>query len=296
MKTYAISSLLIFAVISAASAFAAPVTSVHFESTHGTNINSGLRHSFNSGVWTDTVGDFNGNGTSNDYSRLLPLSTSGAFISVSETIAGRNTVVHAGAQTINYEATEHSDFDMFRYASNGNLQARVPTTVNTEELGFAFAPHVRKSNFMNGADALDNVRFANQADGFRMTFTLSGTGARSASLLVQAGSDWYVSEAFSNSNTANSTLSVNPYTENWFLLDPASLMYTGSTSVLGSSLTDIQSLGVIMRNTVDGSDISQDKMHNVREFSAVVIPEPATVALLAGLAGLGFAILRRRRY
>lgn len=280
MKTYALTPLLILAAISAASA--APVTAVHFESNHGSNSNSGLRHSVNPGAWTDTTGDFDGSGTT-DYSRLLPLSRPGVFIDLPETIPGRNTRIHAGARTINFGATGFTNHSLMRYGGGnpGFLQVANLDANATTKVALAFAPHVRKSDFLNGADAASSISFADQADGFQANLNLSGTtvedGIRRGRLLVQNGSNWYISESLV---PTQDTLSVNPYTETWHLIDAAELMYTedagsvpdSTSSFLGSSLTDIQALGVLMINMVDGTD-GQTKSLSTSEFSAVVIAE-----------------------
>lgn len=283
-------------------ASAAVITAVDFSGDYGTNANSPIRYGDAPELWIDELGDFNGNGTVADTRRYLPINLSQAFLGLSP-LEGKNNIIHAGAQVSNFDSSTYSNFNHFRYDGGGNyLQAN--NHEGTAAMGIAFAPHVRKSEFLNGADAFANVRFADQAAGFTADMVLSGTsigdGIRSGRLLVQAGADWYISGSLV---PTNGTVSVNPYSETWYLIDLSSNMFynetTGNapdlaTSVTGAALEDIQALGVLMVNTrFDGTNANVGWL-STNNISVAVIPEPSSVALFIGISTMLLVLVRRR--
>lgn len=143
-----------------------------------------------------------------------------------------------------------------------------------------------KSDFLNGGDT-GPVTFDATSS---LTFEASNLyGNNTIRLLVRDGSDWYIGET----HLGNSA-SFNPANENFapFALAEGDkkIEFTGSTyNVSGATFTDVTAVGTYHVN-------SPRSKSGVSTFAidAVVIPEPATLALL-GLGGAAFVARRQRR-
>lgn len=115
----------------------------------------------------------------------------------------------------------------------------------TTDSGLAFAPYVKKANFLNGFNsATQTIGFEDSASS--VAFVVSGDASMGRAL-VQNGSDWYVSAT----SVADGSLNVNGYTETWYPYDPSSNLFFDESSlsggVAGSTLADIQAAGVLMQ-------------------------------------------------
>lgn len=276
------------------------ITAVHFGGNYGGNSNSPIPGSQH--IFIDS-GDFNNNGSATDTRQILPIDSSPYFIQLAA-LEGRNNRIHAGAQIVNFDDAANPGFQLFRYNGSAN-SLQVSNAAGTSSMGIVFAPHVRKADFLNGADSMTSLTFANQEAGFTGDFSFSGgatgDGIRRARLLVQAGDDWYISQ--STVGGATSALSLNPYTELWYPYNAdTNLLYWEATadipegsSLAGSLLEDIQAIGVVLMNSqFDGSSVNAVQLQTTG-FSAVLIPEPRVYALLMGLAALALIRFTKRR-
>lgn len=242
--------------------------------------------------------DYNGD-ASNDGTWFIPVDHGGIFLDLDD-VTGVNDVLHAGAQITQYSLPAPSTPQLFRYndAPDPNVeslqftnQAALPGSTG---LGMAFAPHVRKENFLNGFDAATSLSFADQANGVELDWTFKANansgGLRRARFFVQDGTDYYISGARSGGKSPSQPLSINPYTSDWYAWDwetssdlfydedPNTAALPVGTPVLGSTFTDIQSFGALLMNDdTTGASATNGETFNVRSFNAVfegVIPPP----------------------
>lgn len=207
-------------------------------------------------VVTDT-GDFN-NDTLTDARFRIPMDHAGNFINIGSPVTpGINTTWATGLEVINYNSTTPTGTvgAVFRLANSGTndfLQAGSAPGTGTS-LGFVFAPHVRKSNFLNGASTGTTVSFTDDPSGFFFDYNWQqgspdGPGnGRQNRATVQNGSDWYISGTVGGPKDGDATF--NPYTEMWYPWDVDTSLFfetPSSGGVLGSTFTDIQALGTVM--------------------------------------------------
>ncbi|MEO0588878.1 MAG: hypothetical protein AAF078_14720, partial [Planctomycetota bacterium] len=235
-------------------------------------------------------GDFNGDGVS-DARTFIPIDHTGVFIGPGQMpnagiSAGATSSLRAGMQIVNYSSATPSDVQLFRVNDRGANPDTLQMTTAAQAggaltQGMVFAPHVSKDNFLNGLSGATELSFSNTADSFDLTYfwntnVVASTPPadeqlRRGRLMVQDGSQWYISEArigSKGSGTTPNVLSVNPATEMWFPIDLSNDFYyqeigvgdttpTGSTigsPVLGSTFNDIQALGAhLILNNFDGS-------------------------------------------
>ncbi len=273
---------------------------VDFGGNYGGNTNSPIRP-----LATFATGDFNANGSTNDRARFLPMNAEAHFIRLDVAnppgLAGKNNQIYAGAQVVNFGSATDPDFGLARY--NGSADSlQLTNAAGTASMGLAFAPHVRKADFLNGADTIGNLSFADTADGFTGSFLFAGgtEGIVRGRLMVQSGGQWYLS---GSSVSSTGVLSVNPVQETWYALSAdTNLLYAEDTdgnplgtAISGSLLTDIQAVGLsLMNSSFDGSSIHAANMQT-DGFQAVVIPEPRLYAMVFGFAVLIAVFIRRRK-
>ncbi len=207
------------------------------------------------------VGDFDGDGMADDGRFLIPMNHAGNFVNVITNGAdgpNKSGTWASGVEVISYDAAPATMLGIYRYdTSLDQLQAgNNANSASTQS--FAFAPHVRKSNFLNGASVAETASFTNDANGFLIDWNFQNSpttsGDRRVRATVQNGDDWYVTGWASG--TKDSSRTFNPYTETWFPYDPATSLFVeeiggGNTNplgigVLGSTFTDIQALGGLM--------------------------------------------------
>ena len=150
----------------------------------------------------------------------------------------------AGAQYVNYDSLTSPAVTQGSYKWSGAtpaLQINFDTAVATGVSGMAWAPYVKKANFLNGYDDDEfTLSFEDVADSVQTT---TGGAADMARVLVQNGSAWYVS-----ATSTVGALSLNGATETWYPYDPSATLFLDesnlATGVLGSTLTNIQAAGV----------------------------------------------------
>ena len=259
------------------------------------------------------TGDFNGDSVS-DARTFIPVDHTGFFIGGAQlTNAGQpgvggTSVIHAGMQITNYGSATPSDVSLFRYAGGPDFLQMTTTAQagGATSQGMAFLPHVRKDNFLNSLAGATELSFSNTADSFDLSYfwntnVVASTPPadeqlRRGRLMVQNGSQWYISESrvgSKGSNAAPNVISINAATETWFPIDLSSTMYYtevggGDTTpnsanigagVLGSTFNDIQALGAhLILTNFDGTAINAGQVA-VQNFGAsldAVLPPPPT--------------------
>lgn len=157
---------------------------------------------------------------------------------------------------------------------------------SSETFRIASAFYWKSEDFLNGS-----IELANEAASIQFTGS-SVAGNWEAHALIETGGKWYVS-----GTSKKTTLSINGAAETWYEFDPVGdVMFWDEANkgvgVTGSTLGELTAAGVYFQETYTGST---PRWHfESLSFSGTSIPEPGSYALLAGLAGLCFVILRRR--
>ncbi len=128
----------------------------------------------------------------------------------------------------------------------------------------ATAWYYEKNAFLNGADSLPKLTFANKAGSLKVATNLSGNPSagtlRGAAFLAQSDGQWYITELTSAGYT--SVLSINGATADWYAFDPQSgtLFFDRSdygTPVAGSALTNITALGIYTQ-----TELTEDNLYH----------------------------------
>lgn len=296
-------SALILAVSATLSTSAlAQFTAVDFSGDYSASTPGFPTISFNNAVSSET-GDYDFDGNADDRRTYHGINT------VLDTVVGnpfssgapnRTDTVRAGFQVVNVDSATDPSFSLRRKVANtGGDWVQVTQGAGTTAMRLASAVNVAKTDFLNGMDAVANLSFANQAGSAtaQVTTLSPGSGNSISRLLVQNGSNWYISDT---ALTSAGTLTVNGYTEDWYSYDPSTnLLYDNSnlgSSVVGSTFNDIQAFGAIAQTTAnfDGTTANTG-WYYTRNIGLTVVPEPSAFALALGALALGGAALRRRR-
>ncbi|MEA2067659.1 MAG: hypothetical protein U9P12_00535, partial [Verrucomicrobiota bacterium] len=162
-------------------------------------------------------------------------------------VAGKNKNLYAGYQIANLNsAVDPLESPNYKYSGSGD-SAMATSAAGTTDMGMAFAPYVKKPNFLNGYNNVTNLVFEDIA-GSASFSVRQFDGGQTARALVQNGSTWYVS---GSEVTSTTTLSLNGYTETWYEFDPATSLFINPASlgagVSGSTLIDIQAFGAFVQ-------------------------------------------------
>jgi hypothetical protein len=161
--------------------------------------------------------------------------------------------------------------------------------------------------------SINTAAYENIAISWRENIGAAGTV--STRVLLQVGGQWYVSaQAFTptvGANTALDTvgatlsLNYNPAASSWnsFNLTPStatngdvaiSELQSGTMSIGATAVSDlsgtITGVGLFSQSSTTAT-IRIDQLN----ITATPIPEPANIAALLGLAGLGLTLIRKRR-
>lgn len=187
----------------------------------------------------------------------------------------------------------------FNATSKTQIELSMTSHSGVETSGASFITF-RKEDFAGGATgtfALDSTSSIN--------LTISTGSQSTVRFAVQANGQWYLSstsvEPASNTGGALSLSGQALLDSTWSLWDPTGGAdgrlgaVSDDFSTIGSSLTNIESVGY----HVTYNNSSSNQYASVTQFSAdlvpVAVPEPSTVALAAiSAVGFGIAVLRRR--
>ena len=171
------------------------------------------------------------------------------------------------------------------------------STVANASGTFNFMYMVKKANFANGLNT-GNVGFDATSDFSIAVTTWSGI-SKSLRAVVQNGSTWYISQSENTASGSNEAKTLaNAASMRWSIWNPTtSADFSGdslnfSTTVAGSTFTDIQAVGVWGR-IVDGATNPNLSITTI-QIGAVAVPEPATVGML-GLGAIVTLMIRRMR-
>jgi hypothetical protein len=276
-------------------------------------------NSINSAGWQTSVPtppveyvthDANFNGSATDRTQYVPLGEEHTAPNSTTnwiTPEGKSgAVVRYGTSIANIGSTDNTTMRLVRF-SGGAPQAFQNTSALTSDataaMRMASAWYWEKSSFLNGADALGGLSFADQTASLSVGFLNRGAtteGVVSGRFMVQSDGVWYLS-GDELTGTSDGTLSINAAASNWFSFDPLSsslLFYDPSnlgTAVAGSALDSITAIGVhVQHELFDGTVNNAYAHHQFNSLQAVVIPEPATVSALLGLGALALVMIRRR--
>jgi hypothetical protein len=179
---------------------------------------------------------------------------------------------------------------------------QVTNGAGTNAMRMASAFYWEKSSFINGADGVAGLSFADQAEGISASFNNSGTptndGGRLSRVLVESDGSWYVSASVFGST--NGTISFNGYTTDWHTFDPAADTLFWDTAaagagIAGSLLTDITALGVYTQHDLFDGSAANAAIQGFSGLQVTLVPEPSTYALFAGSLVLLLALRRRAR-
>lgn len=297
MKTtkHAALTLALLGAFSVASA-TAQIIAVDFSGDYGATA------SFNNTLPASQTGDYDFDGTADDRRTYQNIDTvltiaPGATSAFADGAPSRTSVVRAGFQIANIDSLTDPTFSNRRRLdfAGGDATQILNGAVSTAAR-MANATNIAKADFLNGAALAPNLTFANIAGSASANaLALTTVGSPVMRLLVQDGSNWYIS---ATSRANGGPLTLNGFAESWYAYDPSSnIFYNNSAlgaSVLGSTFTNIQAFGAIGQSTAnfDGSTINTNGIY-FNNVSLTVVPEPSTIALLMG-AFVPLIAIRRR--
>ncbi|MEQ8849168.1 LamG-like jellyroll fold domain-containing protein [Botrimarina sp.] len=211
-----------------------------------------------------STGDFDGDGMTDDARFLIPIDHAGNFVDVpTNGLDGPNKsgTWASGVEVLSFDTTTATGLQLYRYEDGLDRLQAGNAANGAAAQSFAFAPHVRKNNFLNGASVGETVSFTDDPNGFTIDWNFQNSvnpPTRRVRATVQNGEDWYVTGWASASKDDARTF--NPATEIWFPYDTATSLFVeevgggdlnpvGSGGVLGSTFTDIQALGGLLYET-----------------------------------------------
>ncbi|AHF94553.1 hypothetical protein OPIT5_20355 [Opitutaceae bacterium TAV5] len=154
----------------------------------------------------------------------------------------------------------------------------------------------KQEDFLVGPDgATDSVTVTSLS---YAGLSLSGTATASeARFVLQQGSSYLISDNVVLNNGFLATHSLTDLSSvNWHSYDPGVSITAIGPQVSSPSFDGVTALGIYLTTTATDTD-ALNLVLAAFSASGVVsaIPEPSTVALLAGLGGLAIVVMRRRR-
>lgn len=237
-------------------------------------------------------GDFDFDGVSDD--RVSYVAFGSVFTSPNSskwtTVSGKSngTIYHGISLAVfNNQSIDPAD-PLDRIASNNRIQVgNINAGAETYSLAAAF--------YWEAADFLSNGT-GGLVDGVdSMSATVISVGIKAnARFMVQAGGQWYLSQA-----SGDGSFSINGGAANWYAFDPTSnAMFWDETApgatVIGTSLGNITAAGIYAQT--DAGYTADTSLFQLEGLQVSVIPESNAYALLLGGVSLaGVVLLRRKR-
>lgn len=135
---------------------------------------------------------------------------------------------------------------------------------------------------------------ASNITSFGTTLQHTGSGsllAGSARWVVQVEGAYYVSAAFSTTTTATQYTLSDLSSVSWFSINPSVSLTTIGAQWNSPDFSDVSSVGLWWQLSATGSVATA--AGNISEFNVTAIPEPSSVALLAGGLAAGIALMTR---
>jgi len=218
------------------------------------------------------TGDYDFDGASDDRRGYRNIDSFFMTVTVTNDVGIKNNRFNAGVQAANFDSSADPGISLYRYSGSSDA-LQVTSASGTAKMGLAFAPHVIKADFLNGTDTAVNLRFEDAPGSvfFNIHQFASGQTARA---LVKNGLNWYVS---SNQLISTGSLSLNGYTETWYVYNPSNNLFLDTANpgagVLGSTLTNIQAYGVFMQGLNFNGTTANAANFQVSGFQASVVPE-----------------------
>jgi len=155
---------------------------------------------------------------------------------------------------------------------------------------------VKKADFVGGLTG--NLGFDSTCN-FSITGNTWTAASKVLRAVVQNGSTWYISAASNTVDQSGAKIFTDASSMLWSVWDPTT--ETGlsgseldfSTTVAGSTFTDIQAVGFWSRFTDNAATTPSATISGI-QIGVVVVPEPVTVGML-GLGALVTLVFRRMR-
>jgi hypothetical protein len=208
--------------------------------------------------------------------------------------AGKTGPLYTGLQVVNHSSsTAPTNPGIYRWnaSTNPNQLNKTNPGSGTGTQSMSVSYFSKKVDFLNGLNTANGISFANAADAAKVTLSVlrnNNAGTATIAFLAQEGSDWFVTVA-TNRTTAGSdyagTLTVNPYTANWYAYNPSSNQFLIVTNLgpgkAGSTFTNITAFGVCGQSMgYDGSAANSQKLDFTGfsgSFTAVFGTAPGTI-------------------
>lgn len=241
----------------------------------------------------ESNGDFDFDGTSDDRVSSVAFGTvftpTGAPSWTTPTGKSGATIYHGVSVAVFNNQAINPGVAMDRISSGDTIQVGL-TAAGTETYSLAAAYYWEAADFLSSGTG----GLVDAADSMVANVFSSGPKA-TARFMVQAGGQWYLSQA-----SNDGPLSINGGAANWYAFDPTSnAMFWDETApgatVIGTSLGDITAAGIYAQ-TDAGYTGGSGSLFQVQSLQISVIPESNAYALLLGGVSLaGVVLLRRKR-
>ena len=200
---------------------------------------------------------------------------------------GQNAQIYGGI-TWNWQTTGNTD-PAYRFNANNGIYNQGPSitgavgspSTNTVQSMYVWKAAdflVADTDFSGAGSNLDYVRKSNNTSTYEFRF------------VVQEAGTYYASDDYGNINDHN----LDVTTATWYEITVGTAANSGAYSFAGTStaltLTDLQSVGFYAA----GENVDTFVRIGMSDFNATVIPEPATLGLVAAFGG-GLLFVRRFR-